>query len=209
LGKKVKKNQEIKVSHVKKGSGYRSIHLIGQISIGTMDVKFEVQIRTLIQDVWGELEHKLNYKGVKLPQIEKAFALLAKELQAKDQMIADLKNTLDGNIAGKRSIESVTAPSTWMGYSASDLALLDESDLEPLQSYFDWMADYQRTKLLSSGGSGKGWFTEALNRWGKAKTRLEKLVSTNHATNLSRNHIVQYIIGKRSVNTALNVGIAS
>jgi ppGpp synthetase/RelA/SpoT-type nucleotidyltranferase len=193
-GKKVKKNQEIKVSHVKKGSGYRSIHLVGQISVGIKEVKFEVQIRTLIQDVWGELEHKLNYKGVKLPQIEKAFSLLAKELQAKDQMIADLKDTLDGNLAGKRLNESVTAPSIWMGYSASDLALLEQSELELLQSYFDWMAGYKRTKLLSFGGSGTGWFSEALDLWQKAKTRLEHIVSISPKVNLQRNHIVQYVI---------------
>lgn len=50
-----------------KKSGYMSYHLILEIPInlssGQMNVKVEVQVRTLGMDFWASLEHKLKYKN--------------------------------------------------------------------------------------------------------------------------------------------------
>lgn len=32
------------------------------LSIGVIDVKVEIQIRTMAMDFWASLEHKINYK---------------------------------------------------------------------------------------------------------------------------------------------------
>src|SRR5699024_9544248 len=49
-----------------KASGYSSYHLIVSVpvslSIGTINVKVEIQIRTMAMDFWASLEHKINYK---------------------------------------------------------------------------------------------------------------------------------------------------
>ena len=49
-----------------KESGYSSYHLIVSVpvslSIGTIDVKVEIQIRTMAMDFWASLEHKMKYK---------------------------------------------------------------------------------------------------------------------------------------------------
>ena len=49
-----------------KESGYSSYHLIVSVpvslSVGTIDVKVEIQIRTMAMDFWASLEHKINYK---------------------------------------------------------------------------------------------------------------------------------------------------
>ena len=49
-----------------KESGYRSYHMIVTIPIflsdSVIDTKVEIQIRTVAQDFWATLEHKINYK---------------------------------------------------------------------------------------------------------------------------------------------------
>ena len=49
-----------------KSNGYRSLHLIVKVPIflsdRTLDMKVEVQIRTMAMDFWAALEHQANYK---------------------------------------------------------------------------------------------------------------------------------------------------
>lgn len=45
-----------------KASGYKSIHFIISYEQVGQTCSVEVQLRTLLQDVWGELEHALAYK---------------------------------------------------------------------------------------------------------------------------------------------------
>ena len=49
-----------------KKSGYSSYHLIALVpvsfSTGTLDIKVEIQIRTIAMDFWASLEHKIKYK---------------------------------------------------------------------------------------------------------------------------------------------------
>lgn len=49
-----------------KDNGYRSLHLIVQVPIflsdRTLNMKVEVQIRTMAMDFWAALEHQANYK---------------------------------------------------------------------------------------------------------------------------------------------------
>ena len=49
-----------------KGNGYRSYHMIIEIPVffsdKTMNMRVEIQIRTIAQDFWASLEHELRYK---------------------------------------------------------------------------------------------------------------------------------------------------
>ena len=49
-----------------KQSGYRSLHLVVQIPVSlsetTLNVKVEIQLRTIAMDFWACLEHELHYK---------------------------------------------------------------------------------------------------------------------------------------------------
>ncbi len=49
-----------------KGNGYRSYHMIIEIPVffsdKTMDMRVEIQIRTIAMDFWASLEHELKYK---------------------------------------------------------------------------------------------------------------------------------------------------
>ena len=49
-----------------KPSGYKSFHMIVTVPVylsdRIVDVKVEIQIRTVAMDFWASLEHKINYK---------------------------------------------------------------------------------------------------------------------------------------------------
>ena len=75
-----------------KPNGYKSYHMVVSVpvylSTGPVNVKVEIQIRTIAMDFWASLEHKLRYKK-EIPEFEKDS--LQKELFECAQMI----NTLD------------------------------------------------------------------------------------------------------------------
>jgi putative GTP pyrophosphokinase len=75
-----------------KASGYASIHYACRLrgSAIPKPPRFELQVRTLAEDVWGEIEHVLGYKPGKttvLP-VRREFQILSKQLGAIDEQFA-------------------------------------------------------------------------------------------------------------------------
>lgn len=72
-----------------KQSGYRSYHLLMGVPVYLSDtvvnVKVEVQIRTIAQDFWASLEHKIFYKFE-----GEGPSYISKELQVCSEMTAEL-----------------------------------------------------------------------------------------------------------------------
>jgi putative GTP pyrophosphokinase len=75
--------------------GYRSVHYIVSISANRQnlpeyenykDLKFEIQIRTILQHAWAEIEHDRNYKSATgLPrELQREFSRLSAELESID-----------------------------------------------------------------------------------------------------------------------------
>ncbi|MCI9032852.1 MAG: GTP pyrophosphokinase family protein [Lachnospiraceae bacterium] len=94
----LKRQNDIRVISVKdyiknpKPSGYKSYHMIISLPIylseEKVDVKVEIQIRTVAMDFWASLEHKINYKfETNVPEHIKeelyACARMVSELDAK------------------------------------------------------------------------------------------------------------------------------
>ena len=83
-----------------KESGYSSYHLIVSVpvslSVGTIDVKVEIQIRTMAMDFWASLEHKINYKYEKdIPKsIKKELKECAKFSQNLDKRMSNFGRIL-------------------------------------------------------------------------------------------------------------------
>ena len=86
--------------------GYLSYHLICKISPNRLllpeyekykDIKFEIQIRSILQHAWAEIEHDIGYKSS---------SAIPKELRRKFSRIAGLLETADENFCEiKKSIE--------------------------------------------------------------------------------------------------------
>lgn len=83
-----------------KESGYSSYHLIALVpvsfSTGMIDVKVEIQIRTIAMDFWASLEHKIKYKYSKdLPKnISKELKECSKMINKLDKRMSKLGGTL-------------------------------------------------------------------------------------------------------------------
>jgi ppGpp synthetase/RelA/SpoT-type nucleotidyltranferase len=84
-----------------KESGYRAYHLNLITLVPGFDdhsrVRGELQVRTLLQDGWGELTHEDTYKpGVMLPDLATTIARRMADLLATvDDLAQDLRNELD------------------------------------------------------------------------------------------------------------------
>jgi putative GTP pyrophosphokinase len=85
--------------------GYRSLHYIISFSedrLGLIENKFflnlkaEIQIRSILQHAWAEIEHDIGYKGeIEIPQFAKRnFYRIAALLETADIEFVKLKNTL-------------------------------------------------------------------------------------------------------------------
>lgn len=90
--------------------GYRSLHLIcslGDSRLGLPEYKnittqsFEIQIRTVLQHAWAEIEHQKNYKGEHvLPHdLQHRLMLLAGSLEILDREFSSISATADEYVA--------------------------------------------------------------------------------------------------------------
>lgn len=142
----------------KRGSGYKSLHYIGTLAGAGKDHFFEVQLRTLLQDVWGELEHSLAYKSGNVhPHIKKSFSLLARDLETNDSLVTHLKDISTRERLGELySLESA-GPNKYLGYEEElipELFLSDE--VKPLN---DQYAAFVRG--INPRAKGIGWIEKA------------------------------------------------
>jgi len=107
-----------------KQSGYRAYHINLTTSVPGRDgfhrVRGELQVRTLLQEGWGELTHEDTYKpGAELPKLAATIARRMADLLATvDDMAEDLRQELDRSLRaamdsglGSASVEPGVAPS--------------------------------------------------------------------------------------------------
>ncbi len=94
---------KVKFEDIYRDNGYQSIHFVGLYKDFHQNIEysFEIQLRTLLQDVWGELEHKLAYKQKNPHQfIRQSFMRLSKSLETNDMLITHLKSFIDESLCG-------------------------------------------------------------------------------------------------------------
>jgi ppGpp synthetase/RelA/SpoT-type nucleotidyltranferase len=111
-----------------KSSGYRAYHLnlCTSVALATERhvVVCELQLRTLLQDSWGELTHEDTYKpGNEPPPLVSTLSKRMADLMATlDDMAQDLRDELEQITAGvtERDGSSEGTPKAAAGFSASD-----------------------------------------------------------------------------------------
>lgn len=94
-----------------KKSGYMSYHLITEVPVnlssGQMNVKVEIQIRTLGMDFWASIEHKLKYKNPNIGKKEsKNLIKYARVINNIDDNMLMISNKLENIQDKKIMIES-------------------------------------------------------------------------------------------------------
>ena len=81
-----------------KASGYKSYHMLVQVPVflsnRVVDVKVEIQIRTVAMDFWASLEHKIYYKfeGNAPEHIQQSLVNCAKIVEQLDAEMLSLNN---------------------------------------------------------------------------------------------------------------------
>ena len=86
--------------------GYKSIHYVCQLEKSRTklpeysrfkELSFEIQIRTILQHSWAEIEHDKNYKftGTLRKDIQRRFKLLAGLLESADREFDSISNEID------------------------------------------------------------------------------------------------------------------
>lgn len=80
-----------------KASGYRGWHVNLGIEVGETPVVCELQVRTLLQDSWGELTHEESYSkdGALPPLVDVLSTRMADLLSILDDIAEDLRTELD------------------------------------------------------------------------------------------------------------------
>ena len=103
MAKAIRKIRSLKVIKVKnyishpKASGYRSIHVIGEVLHNEEKVRLEIQVRSVAMNYWAILDHQLFYKNEKrdteklrrelkacaidIAEIDKRFLKLRKQIE--------------------------------------------------------------------------------------------------------------------------------
>ena len=85
-----------------KASGYKSYHILVTVPVflseRTVDVKVEIQIRTVAMDFWASLEHKLQYKK-NIPESQSKFLKdelydCAQQSAALDKRMQNIRNVI-------------------------------------------------------------------------------------------------------------------
>lgn len=99
--KSVDKGQQLGVREF----GYRSVHRVARMNrkraaLAEYDryknLRFEVQIRTVVQHAWAEIEHDLGYKADTIPEpMSRRFSMLAGVLELVDYEFKSLRDELD------------------------------------------------------------------------------------------------------------------
>ena len=105
---KIDRENSINKSEIMKDDqvGYRSVHYVASIKSNRTQlpeyqeykgIKFEIQIRTLLQHAWAEIEHDRNYKfSGELPsEIKRRFYLVAGSLELLDREFEQLSQDID------------------------------------------------------------------------------------------------------------------
>lgn len=107
----------IPINMLDKERGYKSIHYVVYVSHCNKIYPVEIQARTLLQDVWGELEHALVYKrGNVNPHIQKSFYLLSRDLETSDMLMTHLRNIRDREKGVEDFAKKRTGPYKNLGY---------------------------------------------------------------------------------------------
>lgn len=133
------KNKTIAIDKIEKESGYKSIHYLFKQTTNGHDYSIEIQLRTLLQDVWGELEHKLSYKKGNIhPHIKKSFDLLSMDLEKNDLLLSHLKTISEREKIGHLYSLEEGGPINFFGYE--DALQPEAFNNEPLKSlYFSYI----------------------------------------------------------------------
>ena len=84
-----------------KDSGYRSIHYLIDYKDGNFSIPVEIQVRTIFEEAWGEIDHRIVYPELTDDKVIKQYSIILNRLASLGDEIGlnlrDLKQTFEEN----------------------------------------------------------------------------------------------------------------
>ncbi|WP_297521290.1 RelA/SpoT domain-containing protein [uncultured Clostridium sp.] len=84
-------------------SGYRSVHYLVEFFPTSQRVIAEIQVRTIFEEGYGEIDHRLRYSHDEIPEILKSNLLLFNRIIGSSDEMASLINTLNCELLKKEN----------------------------------------------------------------------------------------------------------
>jgi ppGpp synthetase/RelA/SpoT-type nucleotidyltranferase len=215
-------NKTAQIEDTDNSFGYKGLHFDLKLSperqnlpeySGFGDLRFEVQIRTIVQDAWSEVDHKLKYKKQTPKHLQRRVSRMAALFELADQefeAIRDMTIRLEEEAKDKsKNVDEARAPLDLFGFiriasdffpdtpfggDALDILLTDIersksdmtiADFREALSKIDHVQEYK--DYLSHMGHSMTPYTmirHALYRW--KKVTFEKLLFDGHRKNFDR-----------------------
>lgn len=93
-GDNTKKFEELNIEVRSRISGYRSVHYLVEFYPTNEKVIAEIQVRTIFEEGYGEIDHRLRYSHTEIPEILKSNLLLFNRIVGSADEMASLINDL-------------------------------------------------------------------------------------------------------------------
>ncbi|WP_250455568.1 RelA/SpoT domain-containing protein [Clostridium tertium] len=93
-GDNTKKFEELDIEVRSRISGYRSVHYLVEFYPTNEKVIAEIQVRTIFEEGYGEIDYRLRYSHVEIPEILKSNLLLFNRIAGSADEMASLINDL-------------------------------------------------------------------------------------------------------------------
>ncbi|HHR5846966.1 TPA: GTP pyrophosphokinase [Providencia alcalifaciens] len=184
-------DQKLSVNQI----GYRSVHFVCDIgkeretlseNKGLKDLKFEIQVRTVLQHAWAELAHDSNYKFTEKlpPKIERTINLYAGMLELADKGFNELSKKIDNYV------ESIQQ-------NIKDGDLDHAIDTISLREFVENWADKNNIKISPlTERSDLSKLIEELEQFGITSIKkLNEIILNDYATLTKDNNIISTIFG--------------
>lgn len=102
-GDNTKRFEELGISVHSRLSGYRSVHYLTESYPTTQKVIAEIQVRTIFEEGYGEIDHQLRYSHKEIPEVLAQNLMLLNRIAGSSDEMASLINLLSKNF---KDIES-------------------------------------------------------------------------------------------------------
>lgn len=93
-GDNIKVFEDLDIEVRSKASGYRSVHYLVEFYPTNQKVIAEIQVRTIFEEAYGEIDHRLRYSHYEIPEILQSNLLLFNRIVGSADEMASLINNL-------------------------------------------------------------------------------------------------------------------
>ncbi|MGL5558165.1 MAG: RelA/SpoT domain-containing protein [Paraclostridium dentum] len=97
-GDNTKKFEELGIEVCSRLSGYRSVHYIIESYPTTQKIIAEIQVRTIFEEGYGEIDHQLRYSHKQIPDVLAQNLMLLNRIAGSSDEMASLINVLNKSI---------------------------------------------------------------------------------------------------------------